>query len=79
MSKEMKSIPGHPKYMVDSDGNVFSLMSGHLKKLKHCIQGDGYHSVYLYDSGDKRVKYYVHRLVVRYYSSNGMIPMMDLP
>ena len=59
----MKMIPGYSRYFIDDKGNVYSTQNGQIIKLKHCIQPDGYHSVYLYYATGKRTKFYVHRLV----------------
>ena len=59
----MKMIPGYGRYFVDEKGNVYSTQNGQPTNLKHCIQPDGYHSVYLYYDKGKRTKFYIHRLV----------------
>lgn len=58
-----KNIPGYiGRYIVDEDGNVYSIRKK--KYIAHKIDKDGYHQVGLYRPEDKQKWFRVHALVL---------------
>lgn len=63
----MKPIENYPNYLIDVNGNIFSLQTN--KIIKTSNNGKGYITVHLYK--DKKAKtFYVHRLVAQTYINN---------
>ena len=62
-----QSIKDFENYLIDEEGQIFSLLSH--KFLKHNIKKDGYHEVSLYKDGKKITKK-VHRLVAECFLPN---------
>lgn len=54
---------GYPNYFVDSEGYVWSIQKGKIKKLKQKITKSGYYSVCLIDCDKKKKYVLIHRLV----------------
>ena len=60
----MKVIEGYEDYSIDEDGNVYSMKSGELKKLKPTKNSCGYLQVALSKNGKVKI-FKVHRLVYK--------------
>jgi len=61
----MEYISNFSKYKIDKAGNVFNLRG---LCLKHQIDNDGYHCVSLFNDDGKKVRKFVHRLVLETYN-----------
>ena len=69
MGNEMiKEVTGFPKYLIDTDGNIYNKRTN--KKLKISDNGRGYKKVVLYTEEGKMVNKYVHRLVAETFIDN---------
>ena len=68
--EELKDIEGFSKYKVGSQGNVYSLQSGVLKKIAAVNNGTEYYQVGITNDEGKRKRKYVHRLVAEAFVPN---------
>ena len=69
MGNEMiKEITDFPKYLIDTDGNIYNKRTN--KKLKISDNGRGYKKVSLYTEEGKMVNKYIHRLVAETFIDN---------
>ena len=69
MGNEMiKEITDFPKYLIDTDGNIYNKRTN--KKLKISDNGRGYKKVGLYTEEGKMVNKYIHRLVAETFIDN---------
>lgn len=69
MGNEMiKEITDFPKYLIDTDGNIYNKRTN--KKLKISDNGRGYKKVSLYTEEGKTINKYVHRLVAETFIDN---------
>jgi hypothetical protein len=62
-------IDGFPKYFVGTNLNIYSEKSGYMRKMKGCINGQGYYSVELCKDG-KRYTRKVHRFIAEMFIPN---------
>ncbi len=61
---ELRSIPDHPRYYADRDGNIWSAcLPGRLRRLRPARGSGGYLLVGFHQAGRARQTRYVHRLV----------------
>ena len=69
MGNEMiKEITDFPKYLIDTDGNIYNKRTN--KKLKISDNGRGYKKISLYTEEGKTVNKYIHRLVAETFIDN---------
>ena len=69
MGNEMiKEVTGFPKYLIDTNGNIYNKRTN--KKLKDRDNGRGYKKVGLYTEEGKMVNKYIHRLVAETFIDN---------
>lgn len=68
--KQILEIKDFPKYYIASDGCVYSMQYGDLRRMKPRITNSGYLQVDLHISTNNVKKMYVHRLVAQAFISN---------
>jgi hypothetical protein len=60
---DLRAIPGHPDYLADSDGSIWSLKHGAIKQMRTFVRDRSGHLGVNLSHGGKYHLHYVHRLV----------------
>lgn len=69
-------IDNYPNYLIDTNGNILSVLSG--KYLKPTVRQDGYCQVGLYYIPNKQRKEYIHVLVAKTFMKGWNFPPMQV-
>lgn len=60
----LKKIKGYTRYYASSEGYIVSIVKKEKKKLIPESNSVGYQRVWLYEKGQPRKRYFVHRLIL---------------
>lgn len=70
-NQQLTPLIGHKRYLIDKEGNVYSLKSN--KFLAQQYTKDGYKRIKLFENGETET-YLVHRLVAKTFINNPKKP-----